>query len=371
MEQSTEAGADAAPQSKLAEYLGGLRPDTQVAVLRELELSELRGDALGPSFSVVMNELRRGIRKSGRVVERVGNPLRVFYMPVEPFLISEVPRKSIAATVSRPSLNPIWAWICRDLVPGEAKTYIDTATQALMADDRASAVVTAAVFQEKFIAAADIILGRKNSGLTRRLAAYGGPETMLDDLRSILYIIRNKDALRDVAKRFPAKIAELNKVMVEQILTLLVPLAEADDGAVLSHALAILMSQLADPWQVVRLAGTGVKPRQTVTELVLGRAEAMAAGLRLAKWSADRADEARAKTSSLRAAIDLVRSELRPSEGGPEDRCCRRILEKVDRFDRKIALAISAIAGEPGRTSHAAAAPALAHAPMTEQAAFA
>jgi len=41
MEQSTEAGADAAPQSKLAEYLGGLRPDTQGAGLRELELSEL------------------------------------------------------------------------------------------------------------------------------------------------------------------------------------------------------------------------------------------------------------------------------------------------------------------------------------------
>src|SRR5215471_15480833 len=210
MEQSTEAGADATPQSKLTEYLGALRPDTQMAVLRELELSELRGDALGPSFRVVMNELRRGIRKSGRTVERVGNPLRIFYMPVEPFLISEVPGKSIAATVSRASLNPIWAWICRDLVPGEAKTYIETATQALMADDRPSAVVTAAVFQDKFIAAADIILGRKNSGLTRRLAAYGGPETMLDDLRSILYIIRNKDALRDVAKRFPAKIAELN-----------------------------------------------------------------------------------------------------------------------------------------------------------------
>ena len=92
MEESTEAGGDAPRQSKLAEYLGALRPDTQVAVLRELELSELRGDALGPSFRVVMNELRRGIRKSGRKVERVGNPSRVFYMPVEPFLISEVPR---------------------------------------------------------------------------------------------------------------------------------------------------------------------------------------------------------------------------------------------------------------------------------------
>src|SRR5262252_6305676 len=115
MEESTEAGGDAPRQCKLAEYLGALRPDTQMAVLRELELSELRGDALGPSFRVVMNELRRGIRKSGRVVERVGNPSRVFYMPVEPFLISEVPRARVAATVSRPSLNPIWAWICRDL----------------------------------------------------------------------------------------------------------------------------------------------------------------------------------------------------------------------------------------------------------------
>jgi hypothetical protein len=365
MEESTEAGGDAPRQSKLAEYLGALRPDTQVAVLRELELSELRGDALGPSFRVVMNELRRGIRKSGRKVERVGNPSRVFYMPVEPFLISEVPRASIAATVSRPSLNPLWAWICRDLMPGEAKTYIETTTQALMADDRPSAVVTAAVFQDKFIVAADSILARKNSGLTKRLAAYGGPDTMFDDLQSILYVIRNREALRDMAKRFPAKIGELNKVMVEQILALLVPLTETDDTTVLSHALAIVMSQLADPWQILRLAGTGENPRQTITTIFLGRAEAMAAGLRLASWSADRIDEARVKTNSLRAAIDLFRSELRPSEGGREDRCCKRILEKVDRFDRKIALAMSTMTGRP------AAASDLADEPQAEQAAVA
>src|SRR5262249_49197312 len=151
-----------------------------------------------------------------------------------------------AATVSRPSLNPIWAWICRDLMPGEAKTYIETATQALMADDRASAVVTAAVFQDKFIAAADIILDGKNSGLTKRLTAYGGPDLTFDDLRSILYVMRNRQVLRDMAKKFPAKIDELNKVMVERILAVLVPLAEADDDTALRHALAILMSQLAD-----------------------------------------------------------------------------------------------------------------------------
>jgi hypothetical protein len=338
MEQSTEAPAETDHHHKLADYLGGLHPTTQAAVLRELELSELRGDALGPSYKVVMNELRRGIRKSGRIVERVGNPSRIFYMPIQPFLISEVPDEPLYATVSRASLNPIWAWVCRDLMPAEAKAYIDTSKQALLADDRASAVVVATVFQDKFVVATKPFLQeRKNSSLQRRLSAYGGPPTALNDLRAVLFVLQNRDTLRDIAKMFPTKIKAVDGATVEQVSAMLKTLPP-NDGAMLTHALAVVMSQIVPSWEVVRLVASSAKLREPITELVLGRMQAMAATLRMAKWSIDQTGEAASRTGALRAAVEIVRSELRPDEGDPVARRCGQIQDMIDRFERKIAV---------------------------------
>jgi hypothetical protein len=341
MEQSTEAPAETERHHKLADYLGGLHPNTQTAVLRELELSELRGDALGPSYKVVMNELRRGIRKSGRVVERVGNPSRIFYMPVQPFLISEVPDEPLVATVSRASLNPIWAWVCRDLMPAEARAYIDTSKQALLADDRPSAFVVATVFQDKFVTATTPFLeSRKDTSLQRRLSAYGGPPTALSDLRAVLFVMQNRDVLRDIAKTLPAKIENVDSAMVQQVAAILTRLPP-NDGALLSHALAVVMSQFVPPWQIARLVENRASLREPITELVLGRMQAMAATLRMAKWSIDQTSEAAARTASLRAAVDIVRSELRPDEGDPVARRCSQIQEMIDRFERKIAVTMA------------------------------
>ena len=338
MDQDTESSPDTERQHKLAEYLGGLHPKTQTAVLRELELAELRGDALGPSFKNVMNELRRGIRKSGRTVERVGNPLRIFFMPVQPFLINEIPDAPLVATVPRASLNPTWAWICRDLMPEEARTYIEASKQALLADDQASALVLATVFQDKFVAAAQTFLEtKKHASLQRRLSAYGGVPTAIDDLRALVFVMQKKAVLRDVAKLFPGKIKAFDGATADQVLAMLEAIPQ-DDGPMLSHALAVVMAHLVPPWQVVRLAAGRASLRQPVAELVVGRAQIIAAALRISP-SLEQSEPAIAKAAAIRAAIDLVRSELRPSEGDPIARRCGRIQDLIDHFERAIGVA--------------------------------
>jgi len=337
MAQAPETPAENDRNARLSEFLGGLHPNTQAAVLRELELSELRGDELGPSFKKVMNELRRGIRRSGRMVERVGNPSRIFFMPVQPFLISEIAEKPIPATLSRVSLNPIWAWICRDLVPAEARTYIETAKQALLEDDRASAVFAATVFQDKFVAAATpFVRGDKNPSLHKRLSAYGAPRTGLSDLQAIFYVMQNRDALRNVVKLFPTKLREVDKAVVEQVTAMLAALPQGD-AAMRRHALAILMSQLSPAWLVLRFATIDASLRELITGLVLGRMEAAAAALATGRWSIEHSEDAAEKARFMRATLDALYSEVCPSDGSPEDRRGKEIERLVARFESKIA----------------------------------
>src|SRR5262245_3491516 len=340
MGQDTEVPADSDRQHKLAEYLGGLHPKTQAAGLRELELSELRGDTLGPSFKNVMNELRRGIRKSGRVVERVGNPSRIFFMPMAPFLVNESPDAPLVATLPRASLNPVWAWICRDLMTEEARTYVETCKQALLADDQPSALVLGAVFQDKFAAATQALLeSKKTTSLQRRLSAYGAPPTAVSDLQAMLFVMQNKTVLRDVARLFPQKVKSFDSAAAAPVLAMLDTLP-ADDKVMLTHALAVVMSQLVPPWQVVRLAGARASLSAPIAEFVVGRAQIMATELRIAP-SREQTEKAVAKAASIRAAIELVRSELKPADGDPIARRCGQILNLVAHFERAVAVAKS------------------------------
>jgi hypothetical protein len=262
-------------------------------------------------------------------------------MPVQPFLIDEAPEQVVAATVSRLSLMPIWAWVCRDLIPAEAKTYVDTCKQALLADDRPSAVVLANVFQEKFVlAVTPLLAAKKNPALQRRLAAYGAPATAVGDLGALFYVMQNRDALRDIGKLFPSKMKEIDEATEAQVSAMLAALPPKDD-VMLSHALAIVMSQLKPQWQIVRLAASRAQLREAILELVVGRAQAMAAALRTVKWSIDQTHDAAEKVRDVRAIFEIVKTELHPGEDAPEGRRLRQIQELIERFEGKIALTLA------------------------------
>lgn len=332
-----DGSPETARQHRLAAYLSRLHPTTQIAVMREVEMSELRGESLGDSFKTVMKELRKGIRKSGLPVRQAVNPSVIFYVPVEPFVVDQISEEPVVATVPRLSLNAIWAWICRNLLPREAQTYIDLAKAALEADDQPSALTAATLFQDEVVEAARPAMRSKTATLERRLAAYGGPQTVLADLHTVVQILRMRDALKEFTTALPASIDLSDKAALTRVAKLVTP-KDASDEARCTQGLAIIMARLADPWQLVRLASSGGKTRETIAELVLGRARLMANELRMEQWSLDQADHVRARTTAMRAAIDLLRSELKPQSGSVEERRCSQIASVIERCERKIEL---------------------------------
>ena len=73
-------------------------------LVAELERAVLRGEEAAGS-SLILQELRRAIRAAGQPVERVGDAERLFFAPLEPFLIEDAADHKRSGRIARVSLE--------------------------------------------------------------------------------------------------------------------------------------------------------------------------------------------------------------------------------------------------------------------------
>jgi hypothetical protein len=243
--------------ARLRQYLGELQPSARTMLAAELERALLRGEEVaGASF--ILEELRRDLRGSATPITptapRASHPQRLFYAPLTPFLIDQTDRRYLGR-VSRACLDPVWRWLCRDVMPAEAKSYSDEITLLLAADDVSGAEQVARTFQ-------DVVLERLRETLAaaksdekaaRRVSAHIGQRDGVENLREMCAILRSRDALAVVASRLPPVIGNLNDAQLDNVKALLdSPVGCHPD--VFLHALIVVMGRLAAPWQLIRLA---------------------------------------------------------------------------------------------------------------------
>src|SRR5579872_7141089 len=108
---------------RIGDYLQRLTPLTRSNLLTELERLEACGTEI-PGAAEILERLRAEFRKDGSTQNRVNNPSRYFFAPLEPLLIDSAPEHANSGRLARGSLAPIWEWISRDLLPTMARDYI-------------------------------------------------------------------------------------------------------------------------------------------------------------------------------------------------------------------------------------------------------
>src|SRR5579863_6338334 len=135
---------------RLREYLRTLKPTARSMLVQELERNLLRGGE-GAGNDIVLQELRRAIRADAQQVPRIGDAARLFFAPVEPFLIDARADHKRVGRIARVSLEPIWSWIGRDLMAAEAKALSEDISRALLADDRTKAEQLVRALHERAI----------------------------------------------------------------------------------------------------------------------------------------------------------------------------------------------------------------------------
>lgn len=284
---------------KLRDYLRTLTPEVRAMLVAELERGLLRGEEDAGS-ELILEELRRAIREAHQQVTRIGDAARMFFAPVEPFLIDDAADHKRLGRIARISLEPIWRWLGRDLMPAEIKALGDDVNRALLEDDRVKAEqLTRALHERAHQRVKDAIAAvADDEKARRRLAVQVGTPRALDDLTTLAAILAHREVLGDLTRRLPHHLRSFEREHIEAVKSLLDAAATAKGAAAAPAAkadlfhcgLVLTMSRLAAPWQLIRIATSAAEsddigriaetPCAVAVTIVIGELECMVGELR-------------------------------------------------------------------------------------------
>jgi hypothetical protein len=288
--------SEALPVERLRDYLRELKPEARALLMSELERARLRGDEM-PAAAMVLQELRKAAPEPGPsepapasaepapatapaaaaaaaaaaakaaptpgpkpaaasgLPPRIGHPARLFFTPLEPFLVDDRPDRKHNGRIARSSLDPIWDYVSRDLMPAEVKAYSEQVSQLLLAGDSKKAEQLARTLQDRAVVRLQETLATSQADdkARRRLAVRIGTPQALDEIADVYGVLKVRDALAVIGSRLPSLIRNLADEQLDNVKALLdSPIARHRETFL--YALVLVMSRLGMPWQLIRLA---------------------------------------------------------------------------------------------------------------------
>jgi hypothetical protein len=231
--------SDASNTGRLRQYLLALGAEARAELRLRLE------HATGAEAAVILDELRRFDQPS------LNLPARLFFQPLEPFIVDDLIDRPFR--LARASLPQLWRWVAHDLEREAAREFCDLAEDALAAGDGARASRLARDFQDRVAAAIRTAFAETDDQLLpRRLLAQLGTLRAAEEIATLRWALRGRDALAALSARLPATIDDLPPQSIPVVTMLIENAARPRD--VFVYALLTLMRRLAAPWQIVRLA---------------------------------------------------------------------------------------------------------------------
>jgi hypothetical protein len=241
------------PVERLRQYLLQLSPDAQATLAAALERGAQRGENV-PGGDLILQELRRVVQAPDQPPPRFVDPAPLFFRLLEPFLVDDPPAQRRQYRISRAALAPIWTWIGRDLLPREVENFSIEVGRALLAGDSTTSERLIGEFQGNLVERIGPLLApSSDAAAARRLVGQIGTPKALDDARDLYEILKAREALAALGERLPDSIPNFVGGQVDLVKALL----DANilrGGTPLPYALVFVMSRLATPWQVVRIA---------------------------------------------------------------------------------------------------------------------
>jgi len=313
---------------RLRDFLRELSPEARSLLMTELERGLLRGEET-PGAELVLQELRRDARDVSRP-KRPGNLSRLFFQPLEPFLVDDSATHNHPGRIARVILEPIWEWICRDLMPGEAKVVTEQVASAFENGDAERAEQLARAFQDRTALRIEemLLAAHADEKLKRRLAGQINTPRALSDLAAILTIIKNRETLAGFGARLPGHIKVFDGPTLSEVKNLL-DSPVAGGPSLFAYALVMTMSHLASPWQLIRLATRAAGsdnaariaegPYAIAVEIALAEIERMIGELK-AELRTGRGLATGALLKSIHDAARGIRSEINLTHDSPWSR---------------------------------------------------
>ena len=235
------------------DFLARLSPLTRKSLLSELERLELCGVEV-PRSADIQAKLRAEFGMDGADKD-TNSPPRLFFAPLNPLLSEGAPEHANSGKIARGSLDPIWEWISRDLLPTMARDFVHQVKDLVAAGKQKDARQAVTAFQTKVVRYLESTLSDPDSaGHTRlKLATYTASRSAYDDLVKIMQALRARDALARFNTALPETIAKFDDAQVGKMTALLHGFAK-DDADAVPFAIALIARRLRTPWQLIFLA---------------------------------------------------------------------------------------------------------------------
>jgi hypothetical protein len=266
------AGADTI--ERLRQYLRELSPQARSMLIGALERSVLRGDQVDGG-DLILLELRRVVREQREDVPRIGNSARLFFKPIEPFLVDDTGDHKHPGRIARGSLGALWDWVRSDLLPDDAKILADEISNALLAGDDAKAEQLMRAFQDRAVTtiAVSLEMAAADEKTRRRMLAQVGTQRAGEDATALRCMLKGRDALDKLAGDLPIQIPDLSNGRLDECKGLIENIA-SHDGDLFLYSLLLVMSRLSAPWQLIRFgikaAGSDIAARVAETHYSVG-----------------------------------------------------------------------------------------------------
>ena len=246
---------------QLKQYLAQLAPQVRGRLLAELERLHLQGEDL-PRLEELIASLRTELIAAGQNHDRMGNPGRYFYQPLEPVLVDRAPERANSGQIARGSLGPIWDILTEEMLSTMAREYIAKAGKAIGANNRPEADKLAAAFRKKVVGylAGTIRSTEGVAILQAGLKKYTSSPAAFDDLAKMFTVLRESAALAEFGAALPAKIKKFDGQPFAKVLQQLNSL-RAKHGDAVPFALTMIARRLETPWQLLYLATKTVESK--------------------------------------------------------------------------------------------------------------
>lgn len=136
-------------ETKIKTYLSSLSPKAIEALVRNLETASTKIDA-DPHLNLVLTAAVAMLRKPQPAApDMPGGDMRraqierMFFSPLELFLIDEALPNRQEGRVQRAMLGKVWKWLGRDVMPGDIRMVLDQAGNPAVSAERVDALVHA------------------------------------------------------------------------------------------------------------------------------------------------------------------------------------------------------------------------------------
>ncbi|POF32338.1 hypothetical protein [Roseibium marinum] len=199
---------------KIKSYLSSLRPQAVEALVRNMERAQFQKNP-DPNLQLILTAALALLRRPRLLApELPGGPQRqnqiqrMFFSPLEDFLINETLMIRQEARIHRGMLNRVWKWLGRDVMPDDFQTVLEQAGNAAVSGERVAALVQA--LRTRSVDAVGEALHRSENSDTerRRMGIELGGERGIAELRDIQKIFSAERWLVPFLQNIPERINE-------------------------------------------------------------------------------------------------------------------------------------------------------------------